>query len=286
MRFLIAWGCKLVLKIPLLRKYYFTLHKRIFKPLNLFKGVTSLCRFDHSLRIKADLDDWIQQNIFFTGTYDPSSIAYIKNLLNEGDTFIDIGANVGCFTLVASRTVGESGRVIAFEPVEMVFKKLEYNVKLNGQENVILVKKAIYSENTSLPFHIASQENLGMSSMHRHDTESGKIEIMVATTLDTYLQTQEVPRIKLIKIDIEGAEIFALEGMENTLSRFRPVCMVEVSSNVLKSKAERTKVFDFFRDRRYDRFVINKEGELITPLVAELTDYTNFVFMSLRSPFS
>ncbi len=231
--------------------------------------------------MKVDLDDWIQQNIFFLGVYDPANIGFLKQYLNTGDIFIDIGANVGCFTMAGSAAVGINGKVFAFEPIEILADRLEYNLSLNRLENVTVVRKAVYSEVTSLEFYMAKQENLGMSSINRHDMESGIIQEIPAITLDYFLSDKDIPGIKLIKIDIEGAEIFALEGMRNTIIKHKPAFMVEVSAQVIKSESDRAMVFDFFNEMRYQKYILDQTIELVPPAESRLNGYTNFFFLPL-----
>ena len=279
MRYLIAWIFKIIFKIEFFRYYYFALYKRLFRPFNLFKGVTIECKYSDTLRINADLEDWIQQNIFFTGVYDSKSVQFVKRALGEGDTFIDIGANIGCFTLVGSQKVGRRGRVIAFEPVDLVSKKLEKNIVLNKLDNVTIVRKAVYDRNTPIKLHLARHENLGMSSIQRHDSESGEIINVEAISLDEYLRKENINEVKIIKIDIEGAELPALIGMDNILSGLKPILMVEVSPEVTKSSKERLRVFDLLYQKNYERFVIQNDGTLIHPEDEELIDHSNFVFI-------
>ena len=279
MRYLIAWTFKIIFRTKYFRHYYFALYKRLFRPLNLFKGVSIECKYSDTLRIKADLEDWIQQNIFFTGVYDSKSVNFIKKTLSEGDIFIDIGANIGCFTLVGSHKVGRRGSVIAFEPVDLASNKLEQNILLNNLDNVTIVKKAVYDRNTHIKLHLAQQENLGMSSIQRHDSESGEIISVEAISLDEYLRKENINEIKIIKIDIEGAELPALKGMDNILSRLKPILMVEVSPDVTKSSIERLRVFDLLYQKNYERFVIQNDGKLIHPNDQELNNHSNFVFI-------
>lgn len=279
MRYVAAWMFKIIFKVRYFRRYYFAFYKRLFKPYHLFKGVSLECKYNDTLRIKADLEDWIQQNIFFTGVYDQNGLDFIKTILKEGDTFIDIGANIGCFTLVGAQIVGNSGRVIAFEPVDIVSKKLEQNITLNRLVNVCIEKKAVFENNGVLQLHLANQENLGMSSVNRHDSESGVVINVEAVSLDEYLKYEKIDEIKLIKIDIEGAELYALRGMETTLSEYKPVLIVEVSPEVTKSSEERLQVFNYLIERNYERFVIQDDGELIQPDDQNLIDHSNFVFI-------
>jgi FkbM family methyltransferase len=279
MRRFVAWALKFLFRIRFIRRYYFAFYKYLFRPTNLFRGITVTCRYNHTLKIRAHLEDWIQQRIFFTGAYDPASLGFISRTLSDGDTFIDIGANMGCFTLVGSELVGSRGRVIAFEPIENVAVLLEQNVRMNGQENVTIVKKAVYEENTVLPFYLARKENLGMSSMFRHDTESGSIVNVDALTLDSYLKSDNITKLKLIKIDIEGAELPALRGMERTIDQFKPILLVEISPAVIHSSGERSRVFQYLEKKNYDRFVVQADGELFRPGDDQLNDYTNYLFL-------
>lgn len=284
MRYLLAWVFKILFKIKFLQQYYFAFYKKLFKPTNLFKGLSLKCNYVNGLKIIADLDDWIQQNIFFNGIYDSHGIAYLNKCLVKGDTFIDIGANIGSYTLVASKLVGNNGKIIAFEPVDTVSNRLEQNISLNKLENITVVKKAVYTDHALLSLHVASQENLGMSSILRHDSESGKIIDVEAVALDEYLKTQNILEIKLIKLDIEGAELFALQGMTNTILKNKPILMVEISSDVTKSSDDRKKVFTFLQQHDYERHVIKENGELIRINDLHLKDYTNFVFICNNAP--
>lgn len=279
MRYLIAWIFKILFKIKFFRPYYFAIYRRLFRPLNLFKGVSIECKLLDTLRIKADLEDWIQQNIFFTGVYDSNSVNFINKTLCEGDTFLDIGANIGCFTLAGARKVGRSGRVLAFEPVDLVSKKLEHNISLNKLDNVTIVRKAVYERDTQIKLHLARQENLGMSSIQRHDSESGETVNVEAISLDDYLRKENINEVKIIKIDIEGAELSALKGMDNILSKLKPVLVLEVSPAVSKSSEERLRVFNLLHQKNYERFVIQDDGKLRHPNDQELDEHSNFVFI-------
>ena len=274
----IAYIFRFFFRIRYFRKFYFGFYKRLFKSKNLFKGLSLISSYDENLKMKLDLDEWIQQNVFFFGVYDPVNIQFLKKNLNPGDTFIDVGANVGCFSLVAARELGPNGRVIAFEPITIVADRLEENILLNGFKNIKLERKAIYSKETTLSFFIASQENLGMSSIKHHDTESGNIQEAEAIRLDKYLENNDTGNISMIKIDIEGAEIPAIRGMQKTIQKHQPILMVEVSSSVTKDLDERKEVFKLFDHLSYDFFVLDKQSKPVSVSFGEIDHYTNFIF--------
>ncbi|HYW94508.1 MAG TPA: FkbM family methyltransferase [Bacteroidales bacterium] len=270
---------KLLFKLKFTRKYYFGLYKRLFRPTNLFGGIATICRYGDHQRMKVDLDEWIQQNVFLFGIYDAAGIGFIRSFLKKGDAFLDIGANVGCYTLAASDIIGEKGRVIAFEAVKKVADRLEENVRLNNLANITIVRKAVYEKETLLNFHVAAQQNLGMSSILHHDTESGITEEVPAIDLDHFLPGYELPAIQLVKMDIEGAEIFALRGMRETLLKYKPHVLIEVSPQVLPEASERQKIFDFFDDLGYKSTVLSRNTTLTDIPEGERDRYTNFVFM-------
>src|ERR1700722_4854735 len=90
-----------------------------------------------------DEQEYIQRNVYFLDYYEIRETNYVKKILREGDVFVDIGANIGWFTLLASAGVGASGQVIAFEPSGRIHQHLADNVRLNDCRNVVLERLAI-----------------------------------------------------------------------------------------------------------------------------------------------
>lgn len=148
------------------------------------------------------------------GTYEPVVTGIIGRMVGPGDSAIDIGANIGYYTLLLARLVGAEGRVIAFEPDEMSFDILLRNVALNGYENVTLSDLAVSATNQDSFLYRDRFGNLD----HRIISIPGQSErVAISTrTLDGYLG-DPTPRIDFIKMDIQGAEGLALEGMRTTL---------------------------------------------------------------------
>jgi FkbM family methyltransferase len=226
---------KILFIIPFFRKRHFGFYKKIFKPYRLFEGQTAVCRLDGNIKIKADLDEWIQQHIYFLGSWDKRGMNFLKKNLEPGYVFFDIGANIGAYSLVASKIVGQEGKVHSFEPVSAVFERFQENIKLNNITNITANRNAVYQSSQILELFVSSKENAGMSSIYHHDTESGKVEKVEAVAIDDYVIKNNIQRIDLIKIDIEGAELFALKGMTNSLKRFRPGIIIEISDDVIKN---------------------------------------------------
>jgi FkbM family methyltransferase len=149
---------------------------------------------------------------------------FILDNLKLGDVFVDVGANVGYYTILASKRVGANGKVFAVEPVPQTVKVLKFNIKLNGLRNVNVVDKAAWNSYCKLKMRVAFGE-FGGASFFRNGVE---IDVD-AIPLDDVLE--DVPKIKLIKIDVEGAEYEVLQGLKQSLIRTEYV-VLELSRKV------------------------------------------------------
>lgn len=284
MRLFLAKIFRFLFTFRFFRKRYHGIVFRIFQPFNMFKSVTVVSNYDKNLKMKLDLDEWIQQHIYFLGYFDPRGIRYIKNQLYEGEVFVDIGANVGAYSLIASRLVGKSGKVLAFEPASKCFLRLSKNISMNGLTNIIAERKAVLEKNTQIDLHIASIHNLGMSSIFHHTSESGVTEKVEAVSLDDYAEKKSIQHISLIKIDIEGAELLALRGMKRIIEKFRPRILIELKEETLaKSEFQVNDINEFLMNAGYQRFIIDDQGNISNDLKHQPDDYYNFLFLPVNS---
>ena len=162
----------------------------------------------------------------FRENYEPELI-YLERLLSPGSIFIDVGANMGIYTLVASRLVGEGGRVIAFEPSTQSFPLLQQNIALNSLTNVCAFPLAL-SDSTGKAwlYHpgIPDGNSLGRDPAWGNDAEEVATE-----TLDHMVEQAFLKRVDVIKIDVEGAEELVLRGATKVLTSIRPAIIFEVN---------------------------------------------------------
>lgn len=140
--------------------------------------------------------------------YEQETTLFIRNYLNEGDTVWDVGANIGYFTLEFARSVGLGGKILSFEPHPEIFKVLQRNVIRNKYQNISLQNVAC-GEETSISKLYFSTENEGNHKIVDNSSSNDSVETKVVK-LSTFLETY-APR--LIKLDIEGAELLALKGL-------------------------------------------------------------------------
>ncbi|HVZ80725.1 MAG TPA: FkbM family methyltransferase [bacterium] len=158
------------------------------------------------------LDDKDTLELGRRGVYEPFETELFQKEIKPGQTVVDVGANIGYYTLLAARRVGPQGRVYAFEPDPTNFGLLKKNVEENGYKNVVLVNKALSNKNGKTKLFL-NPKNRGD---HRvYDSGDGRESVTIGTlTLDSYLKKRKVD---FIKMDIQGAEPLALAGMKRTI---------------------------------------------------------------------
>lgn len=150
--------------------------------------------------------------IMFRGQWEPTETSLFVRSVKKGDTVVDVGANVGYYTLIAAKIVGDEGRVYAFEPDPESFALLEANVRLNGLTNVVLEQKALSNEPGRLKLFLG-EKNRGDHRIYqpREGPKRDFVEVE-AVTLDDYFNGYDGD-IDFIKIDTQGAEGVIFEGL-------------------------------------------------------------------------
>ena len=162
----------------------------------------------------------------FRENYEPELI-YLEKLLSSGSVFIDVGANIGIYTLVASKLVGEAGRVIAFEPSAQSFPLLLQNIELNSLKNVRAFRLALADRiRKAWLYHPGVPE---CNSLAKDSSSEDEAEEVTVETLDDMVKRASISRVDVIKIDVEGAEELVLRGAANVLSSMRPAVIFEVN---------------------------------------------------------
>lgn len=158
--------------------------------------------------------------------HEEATTALFKKVVKEGDIIIDVGANIGYFSLLAARISGQKGKVYSFEPEPTNFKYLSKNIQINNYIQVSTYQKAVSNKEGQVklficPYdsgHHTINQSQGIKS-YRHGCSGEITEIEIdAVALDNFL-AKESERVDLVKIDAEGAEMLVIEGMKNILIR-------------------------------------------------------------------
>ncbi len=154
------------------------------------------------------------------GEYEQETKHLLERLIQEGMVVLDVGAHVGCYTLLAARCVGLQGRVYAFEPEPDNYAILQKNIALNRYKNIVAIRKAVSDRTGTVKLFISRQGNDRHSIFDNPSSIVPEASREVATLcLDDYLAAEGWPHVDLVKMDIEGAEPLALEGMRELLQR-------------------------------------------------------------------
>lgn len=173
------------------------------------------CTSKDGLRFAVDPVDLIQLSILVTGEWEPGESEAVRTHLAPGDVFYDIGANCGFFTLLASKLVGPTGHVYAFEPNPSILAKLRRNLELNGVDNVTTFPLGASDANAVHEFTVMRGTNSGMSSMRAIEgNETSQIEVV---RIDDLIAERGLRPPDFVKMDIEGAEFRAVQGMRRAL---------------------------------------------------------------------
>lgn len=155
--------------------------------------------------------DIISESILLFKEYEPNQTKLIKQLVKKGDIVFDIGANIGYYTLLMSKIVGEKGLVFAFEPENINFGLLQKTINYNKIKNVILIKAAINNNNGIIDLRIA-EDNTGGHTISPEYSNRKSTKVL-SFKIDDFFSKYKP---SLVKIDVEGAEQLVLDGSHNT----------------------------------------------------------------------
>ena len=168
-------------------------------------------------RFRCHPPDLVQMYLWLFGIWEPDLTTFIEDRLTAGDGFVDVGANIGYFSVIASRLVGSSGTVVAIEASPAVFRSLQESMDLNARyDNVRCINRAVGDARGTIPLYSGPTHNIGLTTTVRARgfREEGLVEVL---PLDDLLLGEEVRAARIVKIDVEGAEDAVLGGMTQFL---------------------------------------------------------------------
>jgi FkbM family methyltransferase len=189
------------------------------------------------VRWQLDLAEGVDFSIYLLGRFERSTNIALGKLIHPGDTILDIGANIGAHTLPIARHVGSQGRIFAIEPSAFAFEKLQKNVSLNPS-----LRDRIHTHQTFLTdeLHLSVKETIYASWPLEecgsvHPKHRGRLTTTAGASLDTldsFADREQIGRLDLIKIDVDGNEYSVLNGGFRTLRALRPLLLMELSPYV------------------------------------------------------
>lgn len=263
------WGMSVLAKLiaPLTRIFHPRGTQRIlrifFSPRKLkIKGVMN---YDHNLRINFDTSSYVERELFFRGYYEKNVINAIKKFLKPGFTAIDAGANIGTHALIMAKAVGNSGKILAFEPHPESAERLKANINLNNFSNIEVLESALSDKSGKMTL-FSYEDGLsdhGTASLYDLPRLQKKGTEIPVSTIDVVTEEENLERLDFIKIDTRGSDFPIILGARESIKKFSPLIIFEYNRenwSHSNSKWEEAKMF--FDENNYGLYFINQKNIL------------------------
>lgn len=215
----------------------------------------------HNYWMIFNMGEWADRVAYFLGRWiDLPTQLFLLTYLKSGDIVIDIGANKGMMSLVSSRLVGASGRVIAFEPNPEPREIFEKNLSKNKIGNIEIWAAGLSNEEGELTLHVPHISSGEATFGHTRYASSETYSITCPVHIGDNVLADITPI--LIKIDVEGFEQYVLEGLVNIIENGSPVIITEVvEMHLINAQSSVSNIFDFFTSQGYDGFKLCLKGK-------------------------
>jgi FkbM family methyltransferase len=178
------------------------------------------------------------------GIYEVDKIAAVRRFLRPGSTFVDVGANVGDYSLLAASIVGDAGRVLCFEPEPQNRYWLQKSIDLNGYKNMDVFPVALSDTNRQASLYLGEIAGYHTLIPGHPERQAGTITVPTRT-LDSHLKELGRERIDMMKIDVEGAELQVLRGARTTMENNpQMILFLEIHPDVGVNPAEVRSLLD------------------------------------------
>jgi FkbM family methyltransferase len=244
-------------------QFILNIYRFVVKGLTTQSGLRKIKTF--GVEIFVDASDHSMVPGLLNGTYEKHEIAWLRKNLKAGDVFIDVGANVGLYSNIASKIVGKNGIVIAIEATPSTAEILKQNLTLNESTNVEVVQAA--ATNRAGVVQIYTSGLIGCNSIvskpELQDFETVDVE---ARTLNEIILSRKLNKVSMIKLDIEGAEMATLEGADEILKRYNPKLLLEFNASFLRANKFDPEILLNRLHGMFEsvRFVREKDGALMS----------------------
>jgi FkbM family methyltransferase len=241
--------------------------------------VQKRCR-DIAMLILANED--VGREIAATGAYEECDVAFLLRQIKPDDICVDVGANTGYYTLQMGAKA-PAGSVHAFDPIPLNIHLIRASAELNSFAN-ITANCAALSNETCLRLFLRTEDSAYSSFISTERDRPARTMSVTVTTLDSYLAANNVEKVNILKIDVEGSELGVLEGAQMTLksSRTRPrVVLIELfSANLRVYGVSITDVLQFMRTNGYSPHYVADRTELLPYGSEHFDQRVNVFFLS------
>lgn len=227
------------------------------------------------------VDDAVSDQLFIG--FDQNERRFVCRFLTAGMTVLDIGAHQGVYTLTASKLVGPSGSVIAFEPSPRERRRLERHLWLNRCRNVTVQSFALGPHESEAELFVVDGGESGFNSLRPASGLAGHAVRVAVRRLDDCFAEGMFTAADFVKMDIEGAELSALRGAESVFRSARPVLMCEIEeARVVPWGYRGLDIISLISGWRYRWFTVGANGELAELLAGQSQFSGNYVAIPIE----
>jgi FkbM family methyltransferase len=223
-------------------------------------------RFDFQLisniKLRCYPDSRSAAAALYCGLYDYDEMSFLLRYLRSTDCFLDVGANIGIYTLLAASKIS-TGKIYSIEVLPKNYDRLRENIQLNQLQQVTTWAIAVSNQPGTIELAQADGDSLPfMTYMATASTIS-----VITETLDTLLQQESIAQLALAKIDIEGAELLAFQGATTLLKQHRPaVWILEINDAVKRFGYDKQAVVDFLQSYGYELYRYQADCHQLEPI--------------------
>jgi FkbM family methyltransferase len=220
----------------------------------------------YGFKIKLDVSRDVDKH-FYWGEFEVDIINFLKSLLIDCSVFFDIGANIGIYTLLASKHIRKGGTVYSFEPSDWAYERLMENLQLNESKNVEVLKIAVSNFTGSKQFYICEDDAYN-SLISTPMKEVQKVVEVKSISIDDFCIEHKIVKIDILKIDVEGADYLVLKGAQNILRSDKPPLIIcEFNRNISEGMTlNKDEFVGFMKELSYKFFKINGKNLFETDL--------------------
>lgn len=234
------------------------------------KGPT-ICHIKYGFNIIVDpvADKGVERKIYFRSIYEEGTIALMKEILRNGDTFIDVGCNIGLMSLAASQFVGHNGAVYAFEPHPDTFSILQDNIELNNSKNIFSYNIALGEKEEKVLIYSNMQVNRGSASLIKTSQNQCEVKEVAIMSLDDFIIEKGIKNIRMLKVDVEGWELEVFKGASQLLSgENAPIVCFEYSKGHALQNGQLSDLYKFIQSvNDYKLYKLEKGKEIPSKLM-------------------
>jgi len=238
-----------------------------------WRGFSTIAKIEDNIGIACNTRDLIQKYLIYFGVWEPHITAFVKRRLKQGGVFIDVGANIGYYSLLTSKLCEE---VVAIEAASEIFYKIKKNIEYNEISNIRLVHIAVSDKIQETIIYISSDANIGATTLfsERFSYKKGDLqeEIVRTAPFKDIILLDEKKNVRLIKIDIEGSEYYVLKDLLINIDEFGEniEILVEISPDDIRRCGGKIEdVMHKFYNKGFFSYVIRN--------IYDVDDYVNQV---------